>query len=439
MHNGYLCAKRLFTGHVPSNVLYYGNGCQGPNSLFHGYLKTIIGYTNPDIISLEKMASIPLSADDKYGTAPVGFADSIVTFALNAAFPGRYAYCPFTNNARSNNQATLFFDQRKLGFISIVSSYANITDFNTYKLYYKDPNLERTHDTTFLYVTPNHDKSGDEHMMIRGNQIAEEMGLFKKHFTHLPNLIDLGDFNVRNSNEPCYKTLTASGDSNFLFYDPPFYPDRDISYPADWDHNGQYAAYLTTATREAETSCGSGGGAKGWYDHIFLSPWIVNNVDYSPGYIPHSYRTIGNDGKRFGISINDSKIMANTSAPPDVIEALYHMSNKYPVMVSLEVTSNINGTSPPDPDIATTQIFVKEEVTVTDPVKEEMMLHFPESMIGQDVTIECFDIKGISQMKKKIKVKETELSIKCKLEAGAYKLKCSTEHNLVSETGFTKQ
>lgn len=144
------------------NVLYYGNGCQGPNGNYHNYMKKIVSYANPDIFSMEKMAAIPVSHGDKYATAPYGFADSILEFALNAAFPGRYAYCPFTNNARGNNMAVLFYDKQKLGFVSIVSSYANITDFNTYKLYYKDPNLSSTHDTTFLYVLPTHDLSGDE-------------------------------------------------------------------------------------------------------------------------------------------------------------------------------------------------------------------------------------------------------------------------------------
>ena len=120
-------------------------------------MKTIVAYANPDVLTMEN-ASIPLTQDDKYGIAPFGFADSIVDYALDAAFPGRYAYCPFTNASRVNNVQVLFYDQRKLGFVSIVSSYSNITDFNTYKLYYKDPNLAKTHDTTFLYVTPTHDK-----------------------------------------------------------------------------------------------------------------------------------------------------------------------------------------------------------------------------------------------------------------------------------------
>lgn len=213
------------------NALYYGNGCQGPNGLFHNYLKTIVAYANPDILSLEKMASIKISTDDKYGAAPVGFADSIIHYALDAAFPGRYAYCPFTNAAHTTSMSMVFYDKRKLGFLSIVSSYSNITDFNTYKLYYKDPNLARTHDTTFLYVIPNHDMSGDENEKVRGIQIAEVMKLTKAHFSHLPNMINLGDFNVRNSDEPFYQTLTHPEDTNFQFSDPRSSPTGNSLIP----------------------------------------------------------------------------------------------------------------------------------------------------------------------------------------------------------------
>lgn len=423
------------------NALYYGNGCQGPNGLYHGYLKTIVGYTNPDIISLEKMATIKESPDDKYGTAPVGFADSIVQFALNGAFPGRYAHSPFTNAAHTTSMSMLFYDQHKLGFISIVSSYSNITDFNTFKFYYKDPNLDRTHDTTFLYVIPNHDMSGDENEKVRGVQIGDVMTLTKEHFSHLPNMINMGDFNVRNSNETFYQILTNPDDTNFRFFDPPFFPDRKLKYPADWNHNPAFADYFTTSTRESANvpnSCGTGGGGKNWYDHIFLSPWIINNADYIR-YIPNSFRVIGNDGQRVKVSINNSNTHKNTSAPDAVIEALYQMSNKYPVMVDLEVTSNTNGTSPADPEIFGAKAFAKEDISVDNPVGDNLILHFPANMNGQAITIECLDKEGNSQMNKAKTINNTEMQLRCKLSPGVYTLKITGHHNVMLETKITKQ
>jgi hypothetical protein len=423
------------------NVLYYGNGCQGPNGLFHNYLKTIVSYTNPDILSLEKMASIPVTPDDKYGTAPFGFADSIIQYALDPAFPGRYAHCPFTNAAHTTNMAVIFYDQRKLGFLSIVASYTNITDFNIYKLYYKDPNLAGTHDTTFLYIIPNHDMSGDEFEKVRGVQIAGVMEHAKAIFSHLPNMMNVGDFNVRNSSEPFYQTLTNPADTNFQFFDPPFFPDRKFTYPADWNHTPAFSAYFTTSTRESATapnSCGTGGGGKNWYDHIFLSSWIVNNLNYIR-YIPNSYRTIGNDGQRFRVSVNNNNAHVNTSAPAEVIEALYQMSNKYPVMVDLEVTSNTNGVSPADPDIARVKAITKEEVSITNPVGEQLIMHFPEDMKDQEITIECIDQNGKVQMKKTTTVNVPETQVRCKLTPGAYSVRITGHHNIILETKITKE
>jgi len=423
------------------NALYYGSGCQGPNSNYHEYLKKIVSFTNPDILSLEKMAAIKTSPDDKYGTAPYGFADSIIKYALNAAFPGRYAHCTFTNNAHTNNMAVIFYDEHKLGFIGIISSYVNITDFNTYKFYYKDPALSRTHDTTFLYIIPNHDLSGDENKEIRAVQIGGVMKNLRQHFTHLPNIINMGDFNVRNSDEPFYQELVATPDTGFRFSDPPFFPDRKLKYPADWDHEPAFADYFTTSTRESGSipnTCGTGGGAKNWYDHIFLSSWIVNGTNYIK-YIPGSYRTIGNDGQRLKVSINNSNGHVNSSAPADVIEALYQMSNKYPVMVSLEVTSNDAGKSITDPDIAGGKDLVIAPVTIGKEVDNEIAINFPAELQGQDVKIKVTDAKGEQQMEKKAKVKGSTMHVNCKLKAAVYTVKITGHHNVIAEEQISKK
>src|SRR5476651_805161 len=37
------------------NVLNYGDGCQGTTAVLDGYLKTIVQYVKPDLLSCEKM------------------------------------------------------------------------------------------------------------------------------------------------------------------------------------------------------------------------------------------------------------------------------------------------------------------------------------------------------------------------------------------------
>lgn len=420
VHGGGLLAQPDTLRVMAYNVLYYGDvpGCQGGHSATHDYLKTIIAYTNPDILGLEKMAAIPMYTGDHSGTGPAGFADSVVQFALNAAYTNRYAYCTYSNAAMADDMAVLFYNREKLGFASVVSSYANVTDFNTYKLYYNPPSLAVTHDTTFLYVTLNHTESGSSSSDagVRASQIAGEMGQLHTRFTQLPNLINMGDFNVHNSSEACYQLLVNPGDAGFRFYDPPFSVDALYTYPADWDASpALYAANLTTSTRSSPSlpnSCGTGGGGKSWYDHIFLSGAIVNNSQHIR-YIPHSYTTIGNDGNRVGASINGSP--TNASAPAAVIDALFHMSNKYPVMVSLAIenapasVSNVSGT--------------KEYIHITNPVGNEMRLAISTLLLGKDINLLCTDMTGRCVLETFIHDVPASIALPCSLIPGIYHIR----------------
>jgi len=421
------------------NVLYYGDSppCQAPHDVLHGYLKTIVSYTKPDIFGLIKLAA-PKQDGDPYATAPMGWPDSILKYAMNAAYADRYAYAPYSNDAKANNIELLVYNRQKLGYAGKVCSYSNIIDFNTYKLFYKDPNLSRTHDTTFLYVTLNHDKSGDESVKVRAGQIKGEMSSIQQHFTHLANHINMGDFNVRGSDEPFYQTLCFPADTAFQFFDPPFY-EHKLKYPANWDHDPVYAAYFTTSTRQGEfpNGCGTGGGAKNWYDHIFMSSWIMHNANYI-SYIPNSYRTIGNSGNRYKIAINNPN-PANTSVPADVLEALFRFSNKYPVMADLLVTANTTGNSPKDPEIPGTATHSVSTVSIDQPVTDVVTVHFSEDMMDQAMTIVYKDMQGNELKTKSFKVKNTTMTFPFKQDAGTYHIVLSTVHSVAADIVATKK
>lgn len=422
------------------NVLYYGNGCQGPNLSYHGYLKTICDFTRPDILSLEKVASIPLNTGDKAGKAKLGFADSVLRYALNGAATEKYKYCPFTNEAQANNTCLLFYNQQKLGYSGTVSTYVNGVDFNTYKLYYKATNLSVTNDTIFIYVTPNHNKSGDEFEVVRTMQMKGLMEGYKKHFRQLGNHLSLGDFNTRSSEEGCYRLLINEADMGFRFFDPPFYPDRQFTYPANWDHEGKYSSCFTTSTRESANvpnRCGSGGGAKGWYDHIFISRNILNNTD-RVAYIPHSYRTIGNDGQRFRVSILNKNVHENRSAPPDVLQALYQMSNKYPVMIDLAVDAEAAKKGTVVIEKAGVATLDKEVVNVAEPLTDKLTLHLPEAFLGQEITVALLR-DGRQVWEKTFIAGDSDEMIKCKAESGSYLLRVSGHHNVILERQVNKQ
>jgi hypothetical protein len=328
------------------NVLNFGDLCQGAVSTLDGYLKTIVQYARPDLLSCEKMVVFPASPTD-----PANLAVDITNNALNAAFPNKYAYATPTNVSNDTKMSVLFYNKQKLTFVSTQTVVSYISDFNLYKLYYNDPNIAVTHDTTFLYVLVNHTQSGSS-TTDRDQQEIQEMQALKSKFAYLPNLINMGDFNLRSSYEPGYQSITSPVDTANQMSDPPFYPDKTFKYPANWNNDPvSYSAYLTTSTRRlanVPNSCGTDGGAKSWYDHIFISPWLVKGSNYIT-YIPRSYQTIGNDGNRAGQDINSIIPVANTSAPATVIDALFQFSNKYPVSIKLLVKANRSGHSIPDP------------------------------------------------------------------------------------------
>jgi hypothetical protein len=318
------------------NVLKYGDGCQAPGDVMHGYLKTIINYTSPDVLGLVKVEAIPRVPGDK-GKAPIGFADSILNNAMNSGSQGKYAYCPFTNAAQDNNQTILFYNKNKLGFSSFSTLVSDIADFNLYKLFYLDANLAKKGDTSFIYFVLVHTNSGDE-SDERDRQMTEVMSALRKRFAELPQIVIMGDFNLRKTKEQGYQVLTNNAEKSYCFLDPPFALDKKLEYPANWDkHPEDFANFLTTSTRKKSkepNDCGTGGGAKAWYDHILLSPALADGSNYYH-YIKGSYHTIGNDGHRIDASIND---LPNKAAPTAVLNALYNMSNKYPVMLQLGIS-----------------------------------------------------------------------------------------------------
>ena len=332
---------------VAYNVLNFGDNCQGSISTLEGYLKTIVQYTQPDVFSCEKMSEF-----DPTQPAPYNLAAEITNNALNAVFPNKYAYCTPTNVALDNKMSVLFYNKQKLTYVSTFNLYANVSDFDLYKLYYNDPNLTITHDTTFLYVVVNHTQSGSAPNAVRDAQETAEMAALRKRFAYLPNLINMGDFNQHSSTEAGYQAIVSSADTNSRMSDPPFYPDKVFTYPANWDASPvPYGAYLTTSTRQLSNypnSCGTNGGANSWYDHIFISPWLLKGSNYI-SYIGNSYQTIGNDGHRFNVDINSLTPVVNTSAPANVLNALFQFSNKYPVSIKLLVKANRSGGSIPDP------------------------------------------------------------------------------------------
>ena len=375
-----------------------------------------------------------MEAVDASGSAPTHFADSALQYVFNAAYPGRYAYCTYTNYSAADNITMLFYDQQKLGFVNILSYYSYVTDFDTYELYYKTPNLATTHDSIFLYVTLNHTESGSgsSSASVRATQISGEMAQIETHFSSLPNMVNMGDFNVHNSSEACYQALIAPTNLNYRYYDPPFYPDGTFSYPADWDSNPvSYSSYLTTSTRTGSSpnECSNDfGGGKSWYDHIFLSSNIISKTDHI-AYVPHSFRVLGNDGNRVGVAAIGPP--ANTSAPTAVINSIYQISQHYPVMLDLVVDTS---------GVAATGIVNKnEKAVVVNPVGKQLEVIFGSDMIGKTVRMQCHDMLGRLQMERTFVVINGMMQLPCTLQPGTYALTITANGQPMINTIIAKQ
>jgi hypothetical protein len=328
------------------NILHFGDLCQGNTTTLDSYLGKIIQYTQPDLMSCEKM-----NAFDFTPGAQGNLADDILANALNVTDPGKYAYAPPTNLSGAGTISVIFYNKHKLTYLSTEDLLSLVTDFDLYKFYYNDINLPITRDTTFLYAVVFHTKSGSA-SLERDFQDSAVMAALRTKFTRFPNLILMGDFNTTGSYEHGYQSMIDSKDSTKAMSDPPYFPDHNLQYPGNWSVSPYYVArYVTTSTRSlpySPNSCGSSGGGKGWYDHLFISNWLVNGDDYLR-YIPQSYHSVGNDGNRIGVSINSSVPAVNTSASSNILNALFNFSDKYPVMLDLEVRANRDTYSPADP------------------------------------------------------------------------------------------
>ena len=164
------------------------------------------------------------------------FAGVITDSVLNVVFPGRFAFVTPTNLAGDVAMSCLFYNKQKLTYVSTETLLVDVSDFDMYKLYYNDPNLSITHDTTFLYTIVNHTQSGSS-SATRDSQVRAYMQVLRAKFAYLPNLINMGDFNTNNSPEAGYQSIISNADSATMMGDPPFYPDQKIKYPADWTNN----------------------------------------------------------------------------------------------------------------------------------------------------------------------------------------------------------
>jgi endonuclease/exonuclease/phosphatase family metal-dependent hydrolase len=350
------------------NLLYYGfntSFCTSQNNnvnLKDQYLSTIIDYVNPDIFSVNELGR---------GQENV---NRILNNVLNTGGQNRFSAATYTNTTNSTIVNMLFYDHNKftLYFEAVVSSV--VRDINLYTLYYNDEEMLAAGDTIFLTSIVAHFKAGSS-SADQQTRTAEAQAVmaYLNSSSIRGNLLFMGDFNMNSSFEQAYQHITFYPNETIRFYDP-------INKPGQWYNNSDMAAYHTQSTRTGSHSCFVTGGLDDRYDIILASDAVIRGY-MGLQYIDGTYKALGQDGNRYNQSLISP---TNNSAPQNVIEALYGMSDHLPVIVKLQ-TGAIT--------VSTQSLLVESpKLNFSNPAGNELLIKLNQE--AGPVTISLYSVTG---------------------------------------------
>lgn len=283
------------------------------------YLRTIIEYVQPDIFCVNEIANISY------------VHQRLLDSALNFNSVKQYQKSDYVNTNGSDLVNMLYYNTAKFVYVSAESVQNHVRDIVLYRLYYNSPNLAQTQDTAWVNFIVGHLKAGSStsDKASRATMTADAMSYLVQHNYDGNNLF-MGDFNIRSSNEQSYENLLNYSNSTFRFYDP-------INRSGTWYNSSSFSDIHTQSTHSS-SGCAASGGMDDRFDFILISDNIKNNsahVSYKSG----SYFALGNDGNHFNQSLNSG---TNNSAPANIIDALYNLSDHLPVIMELHFDSQVS-------------------------------------------------------------------------------------------------
>jgi endonuclease/exonuclease/phosphatase family metal-dependent hydrolase len=278
-------------------------------------LKKIVAAAKPDLLMVNELLE-------------VNAAKFLLDSAINTAGIGTFSMATMIDGPDTDNM--LYYRSDKVVLRSQKQILTVLRDISQYEVY---KTLSAT-DTAFLYLHVAHLKAGNT--SSDENQRNSEVQAFCNAVSSLPqkaNVFIAGDFNFKNSSEPAWYTLTNA--CNHIMYDP-------INMPGNWNDNSAFSSIHTQSTRSSDLR-GCCGGATGGLDDRF--DFIMHNINVKEGknrarYIPGTYIAYGNDNQRFNKALIESP--ANTIVSSDVAQALFNMSDHLPVIMKIELSSELN-------------------------------------------------------------------------------------------------
>ena len=326
------------------------------NSTKADTLKPIIDYVKPDIFMITELTSS-------------SGATTILNDALNVGSINYYQKATYFNGPDTDNM--LYYNSNKLTLYSQFEISTTLRNISEYVLYYKAPNMTAQSDTVFIHCYMAHLKAstGASNEQQR-NQEAVTLKNYLDTKNNIENVILGGDFNLYSSSEAAFNTILNGGNVQLL--DP-------INSPGAWNNNPSFSSIHTQSTRSG--SLGDGGSFGGMDDRF---DFIFFNSDLTTGsrgltFVPNSYNALGNDGNHYNKSINASPI--NISAPANVIDALYYMSDHLPIIIKAHVPSNVG----------VADVF---ETPNWEGFFSNNKFHFISNKLESKLKIEIFDLTG---------------------------------------------
>ena len=319
-------------------------------------LKKITNYIQPDVFVVNELNSFSGGVQ-------------ILNNALNVGGIQYYSSAVFYDGPDTDN--LLFYNSNKLGLVSQFQIPTALRDISEYVLYYKDPNLSITQDTTYLYFYSVHLKAGSQQseMALRYLE-AQELNSYLVSNNRTNNLFVGGDFNIYdNSEQACQEVLNGG---NVTLVDP-------VNKMGSWHNNIGYQSYHTQSTRSNTGGYGGGssGGMDDRFDFIFVSPDIMSGSS-GVEYVDNSYKAIGQDGQHFNGNIN---IPANNSVPADIVSALFYMSDHLPVRMEVSIGGDVGISSYVE---VINRVFVNND--------NNLIVYLKDGVVCDNLTI--YDISG---------------------------------------------
>ncbi len=360
------------------NLLNYGNltsYCTSSNnsvSVKNTYFKTIFNYVKPDILTVNEMSGNAI------------YQDSLLHMALNVDGKQDYKRASMTSASVGDWLVNmLYYNSKKLTLYKHTTISTPVRPTDVFQLYYNAFDLADTEDTVFITCIVTHLKAGStsSDQDQRTNMVNSIMSYIQSHdLKH--NYLLMGDFNAKRASETAYSNTIKSYSGTTYLYDP-------IDSPGDWYSDYTYRFIHTQSPRTTSNGCASSGGLDDRFDFILASDELMNGSN-GMHILTDTYHSLGNDGLHFNTSILANP--ENTSAPTDVINALYQVSDHLPVLVKIQTDRSYLS-------IKETPAFVT--LKFQNPVHHELQLKIAFKQ-ASSFGLKIFDVMGHLQWQKQI-------------------------------------